>query len=48
MRKVVLLTPELAEDLRRAAFEERLSESEIVRQALDAHFHPDELDEVPK
>ena len=45
MRKVVLLTPELAEDLRRAAFEERRSEFEITREALDAYFHPDELAE---
>ena len=40
MRKALLLTPELAEELRERAHQERRSESDIAREALDAFFHP--------
>ena len=38
VRKVILLTPDLYESLRRASFDERRSESEIVRDALGAYL----------
>lgn len=38
VHKKVLIREDQAEALRRASFEERRSESEIVREALDDYF----------
>jgi hypothetical protein len=38
VHKKILLRQDQAEGLRRAAFDERRSESEIVRDALDAYL----------
>lgn len=43
-RKVLLLTEELAEELRERAHQERRSESEIAREALSAWLWPEDED----
>jgi hypothetical protein len=40
IRKGIYLTPELMEELRDFAHANRLTESEVVRQALIEHFDP--------
>lgn len=42
IRKSVILTPELDGELRRRAYQEQRSESEIIRDALAALFWPDD------
>lgn len=44
VRKSILLTEELSEELRERAHQERRSESEIVREVLAAFFWPREED----
>lgn len=44
MRKSVLLTEDLSEELRERAHRERRSESEIVREALGAWLFPKDED----